>query len=393
MTGLATDQKNETALPVLVVDDEPCLRYMVTQWLGSAGFACVEAENAEAAWEYLQNNQVHVVTLDIHMPGTPGSELLVRIKEDLPDTEVIIMTARAETEIAIELLTHGAAAYLIKPVNYDELIVQVTRAVERRQLVIERRQYTRNLEDKVREQTLTIRRAHEETIHRLVNASAYRDEETGAHIKRVGLLSALLAEAAGWSAEAVEHIRMAASMHDLGKIGIPDAILQKPGRLTRDEFEIMKSHTIVGGRVLADAESPMLRMACDIALNHHERWDGTGYPNGIAESAIPQSARIVSIVDVYDALTHDRVYRPAFSEAESLEMVKKCRGTQFDPALVDLFFKILPDLRRIALENPDEAPGESCQTYPPLDIRTAPPPGSLVVQPQKPTPEIPAVPL
>jgi putative two-component system response regulator len=246
--------------------------------------------------------------------------------------------------------------------------------------VIERRQYTRNLEEKVREQTLTLRRAHEETIHRLVNVSAYRDEETGAHIKRVGLFSAVLAESAGWPAEAVEHIRMAASMHDVGKIGIPDAILRKPGRLSPDEFEIMKSHTVIGARMLADAKSPMLRMACDIALHHHERWDGAGYPTGVGGSSITQSARIASIADVYDALTHDRVYRPAFSEAEALEMMEKGRATQFDPSLLELFFRSLPDLRRIAFQNPDETSGDLCQTNSSLDVRTAPLPGFLAMQ-------------
>jgi len=371
----AIDQtSNPAGAPVLVVDDEPVLRYMVTRWLAADGYVCAEAESAEAAWRHLQNNEVHLVTLDVNMPGMPSKQLLDRIKERLPETEVLMLTARAEAVSAIEFLTRGAAAYLIKPVNRGELIFQVEKALEHRQLKIGQREYTQNLEERVREQTLQIRRAHEETIHRLVNASAYRDEETGAHIKRVGLFGGALAQAAGWPPDQVEHMRMAACMHDVGKIGIPDAILLKPGRLTRDEFELMKTHTAIGARMLADAESPMLRIAHDIALNHHERWDGTGYPRGLADSAIPESARITSIVDVYDALTHDRVYRPAFPETKALDMIENGRGTQFDPSLLDLFFSTLPHLRQIALLNPDESKPDTCELLPILDVRAESPP-------------------
>lgn len=358
-----------TSTPILVVDDEPVIRFMVTQWLASEGYDCAEAESAEAAWRHLQHNEVHLVTLDINMAGMPSRELLDRIKEDFPEMEVLMLTARAEAELAIEFLTRGASAYLIKPVNGEELIFHVEKALEHRQLLIERREHTQNLEAQVREQTLKIRRAHEETIYRLVNASAYRDEETGAHIKRVGLFSAVLAQARGWPNEQVEHIRMAACMHDVGKIGIPDAILRKPGQLGRDEYELMKTHTVIGARMLSDAESPMLQVAYGIALNHHERWDGTGYPNGLAESEIAESARITSIVDVYDALTHDRVYRRAFPEAKALDMMENGRGTQFDPDLFDLFLEVLPEIRQIALLNPDEANSGQCELLPIVDVR------------------------
>jgi len=377
MLNTATDQTiRPTGTPILVVDDEPVIRYMVTRWLANDGYDCTEAENAETAWQHLQNNEVHLVTLDINMAGMPSKELLDRIEEDLPETEVLMLTARAETESAIEFLTRGASAYLIKPVNREELVFQVEKALEHRQFMIERREHMQNLEEKVREQTLQIRRAHEETIHRLVNASAYRDEETGAHIKRVGLFGAALAQAAGRPADQVEHMRMAACMHDVGKIGIPDAILQKPDQLTRKEFEIMKTHTAIGARMLADAQSPMLRIAYEIALFHHERWDGAGYPNGIAKSAIPESARITTIVDVYDALTHDRVYREAFAEAEALDMMENGRETQFDPSLLDLFLQMLPDIRQIALTNPDESSSGQCQLLPILDVRTETPPST-----------------
>ncbi|MDP6717728.1 MAG: HD domain-containing protein, partial [Pirellulaceae bacterium] len=174
------------------------------------------------------------------------------------------------------------------------------------------------------------------------------------HVKRVGLFSAVIAEAAGWPAAEAERIRMAAPMHDVGKIGIPDAILQKPGKLTHDEFEIMKSHAVIGAELLEGSESPMLETAQDIALHHHERWDGRGYPHGLAAMEITESSRIVAIVDVYDALTHDRVYRPALPEEKALAMMRADRGRHFDPHLLDLFFEVLPEIRAIAGLYPDE---------------------------------------
>jgi len=199
------------------------------------------------------------------------------------------------------------------------------------------------------------RRAHEETIHWLVKVSLYRDEETGAHIQRTGWYSELLAATAGWPRELVDQIRLAAPMHDLGKIGIPDAILRKPGKLTRDETTIMQTHTLLGAKMLTGATTPVLCMAREIAMCHHERWDGGGYPAGLAGQEIPETARIVAIVDFYDALSHDRVYRPAFPEAEVVRMLREGRGTHFDPRLLDIFLSLLPEMRAIAQAVPDDA--------------------------------------
>lgn len=213
------------------------------------------------------------------------------------------------------------------------------------------------LEKTLREQTVALRRSQEEIIHRLVSASLYRDGETGMHIRRTGLLSGFLAKAAAWSAGEAENLRFAAPMHDVGKIGIPDAILRKPGKLTAEEFEIMKTHSVIGAKLLAGSDIPMLKMAEEVALNHHERWDGAGYPNGLAGHAIPESARIVAIVDVFDALTHNRVYRPALSEEEALVIMRQGAGSHFDPMLLSLFFSHFEEICRLAAENPDEAPG------------------------------------
>jgi putative two-component system response regulator len=211
------------------------------------------------------------------------------------------------------------------------------------------------------------RRAHEETIHWLVKVSMYRDEETGAHIQRTGWFSEMLAATTGWRSELVDQIRLAAPMHDLGKIGIPDAILRKPGKHTREETAVMQTHTLLGAKMLAGATTPVLAMAREIALCHHERWDGSGYPSGLSGTDIPEAARIVAIVDFFDAVSHDRVYRPAFPEAEVLKMLREGRGKHFDPRLLDLFLSVLPEMRAIVQAVPDEV--ENHDEWTPLSAR------------------------
>jgi putative two-component system response regulator len=276
-----------------------------------------------------------------------------------------MVTAEGDSGKAIQALTDGACGYLIKPVDRQELLIQVKNGLGRRRLEIENREYTHRLEDKVREQTRTICLAYEEAIHRLVRASLYRDQETGAHIKRTGWYSELLAAAAGWDRDQADQIRMAAPMHDIGKIGIPDAVLRKPAALTSDEIAVMKTHAELGAKLLSGSQSAVLRMAEEIARCHHERWDGAGYPAGLKGKEIPEAARIVAIVDVYDALTHDRVYRPAMSEKAVLKIIKEGRGTHFDPRLLDIFLTLLPEMSAIAaaVTDDDEAFGRS--DYPP----------------------------
>ena len=287
------------------------------------------------------------------MPGRSGLQLLDDVHKEFPDAAVLMMTAVNDTKTAIKALTNGAWGYLVKPVEREELLFQVRGALERRQLIVERRQYTRSLEEKVRLATQEIRRAHEETIYRLAAASLWRDEETGMHIRRTGLLSELVAKAAGWSSADAEILRMAAPMHDVGKIGIPDAILRKPGKLTPEEFEVMKTHTTIGAKMLAGSQSAILAMASQIAISHHEHWDGSGYPQGLAGAAIPEAARIVTIVDNYDALSHDRIYRSAMPEAEVLDYLRRGAGNHFDPLLLALFFSCLDEVRQVTQEHRD----------------------------------------
>lgn len=250
-------------------------------------------------------------------------------------------------------LTYLLATYTWSVKTRTERIEQIVAA-----RTAEIRRKDKQLQEAQELRNKAIRKAHEETIQRLVTASLCRDEETGMHIKRTGLLSEMLAKAAGWSDFDAETIRLAAPMHDVGKIGIPDAILRKPQELTPEEYNIMKTHTTIGARMLAGSQSQTLAMAYDIALCHHERWDGRGYPRGLSGDAIPMAARIVSIVDVYDAVSHDRVYRKALPDADILKVFERGAGTQFDPKLTAIFLAHYDEARRIAGEHPDSAAAE-----------------------------------
>jgi putative two-component system response regulator len=339
---------------VLVVDDEAALCQLLVRWLTGEGWHCLSASSAVEALEIMLAHPVQVVTTDLNMPEHNGVWLLEQITKLYPEASVLMLTAATDTQQAVEALTKGAVGYLFKPIQWQEYAHRVRQAWERGQLLRDRRDYLRTLERRVFDQTVALRLAQEETIHRLVMASACRDQETGAHIRRTGLLSECLALAAGWSDVEAEQLRMAAPMHDVGKIGIPDAILCKRGTLTDGEFNIMKRHTLIGARMLAGSNSPVLQLAEKIALSHHERWDGDGYPHQLSGEQIPEAARILTIVDVYDAISHDRVYRPAMQEHVILEIMRRGIGTHFDPQLLLLFLANYERIRAIAEANPDE---------------------------------------
>ncbi|MES2788884.1 MAG: HD domain-containing phosphohydrolase [Planctomycetota bacterium] len=361
---------NSTQQPaqVLIVDDERYVREIVLKWLERVGYECTCAESVGAAREILEQRTFDLITSDISMPGESGMELLRLVRDKYPDTAVLMLTANADTRLAVQALTLGAYGYLLKPVEREELLCQIERALEHNRLVVENREYTNLLEWKVREQTRHIRLAHEETIQRLVTACMFRDDETGGHIKRTGLASALVAQAAGWSTEMVELIQLAAPMHDVGKVGIPDAILRKPGKLTPEEFRIMQQHTVIGADMLSGSLSPVLQMAEQIAHFHHERWDGTGYPNRLAGEDIPKAARILAIIDVYDALTHDRVYRRALPEEQVLQIIEAGRGTHFDPGVVRAFFEALPGIRAVNVYELDPELDAYSESAPQLQV-------------------------
>lgn len=332
---------------ILVVDDETAISRLVSQFLENQGYVCETCENGALAIEKISSGRFDLVISDINMPVMSGIRLLAAVKKSHPDIAFIMLTAVDDHRTAVRALELGAFGFIIKPFEANELFINVTNSLRRRELEMERDQYEERLEREVRERTAEIRATQEQVIVRLVTASGCRDEETGEHIRRMGEYASILARALGWNANEVDEMRLAASMHDVGKIGVADAILRKPGKLTSEEFEQMKEHTSIGARILEGSSIALLKLAHDIALYHHEKWNGSGYPQGLSGQAIPLCARIVAICDVYDALISDRVYRPALPEAEALAIVKGGRGEHFDPHILDLFLEQLPHIQTI----------------------------------------------
>ncbi|AII61516.1 HD domain-containing phosphohydrolase [Dehalococcoides mccartyi] len=332
------DLKQDT---LLIVDDEELIRQLLRVKFSGENYQCLTAVNGIEAIELIKGIQIAVVLLDINMPGKTGIETLQDIKTLKPDTEVIMATAINDIEIALKCLRLGAYDYVIKPFNLEELIHITKRAQEHRRLILENRSYQLELEKKVSERTEELRQALDklktaslDTIFRLSRAAEYKDEDTGMHIRRIGRYAAQIAETMGLPAEQIESFLYAAPMHDIGKIGIPDHILLKPGTLTPQEWEIMKQHTIIGANILEGAASEIIKQGAVIALNHHEKWDGSGYPNGLKGENIPLAGRITAIVDVFDALTSKRPYRlQSFSVPEALKMIEENVGKQFDPEI------------------------------------------------------------
>lgn len=341
---------------ILIAEDDAITRRRLRHFLEKWDHHVITSENGLDALEHFLSKEVDIVITDWMMPEMDGLELVGHIRSrgrEKPYVYTILLTSRGDKEDVVKGLSEvGVDDYVVKPFEPDELRARLT--VGERTVTLERRlrEYGKGLEKIVQKQTRLIRQTQEETIIRLLTALESRDEETGGHVRRIGLFSAHLAEAAGWTKQQVDDIRLAAPMHDIGKIGVPDAILQKKGPLTPDEFEVIKSHTTIGGQILGDSEFPMLQMAQDIALFHHEKWEGKGYPENRKGDDIPEASRIVALVDVYDALSQDRVYRKAEPEEEVLRKMEEAKGIHFDPYYYDLFIQSLPAFRRIASENP-----------------------------------------
>jgi len=346
---------------ILIVDDEEQIRTLLARLLGAHGYECLTAESAAAARRVLKETNVALVLSDVNMPGESGIEFTREVLAHHPETAVVMVTGMDDptyAEVAIEL---GAYGYVLKPFKPNELIINVGNALRRRTLEIENRIHRELLEQTVLARTTALRetiaqlessdtelrRLREETIRRLSWAAEFRNQETGEHIVRMSLYCALLARLAGLDTEQAELIRIASPMHDVGKIGIPDRILLKPGRLTAEEREVMEAHTEMGHRILAGSGVELLDLAAEMALTHHERIDGSGYPRGLAGNAIPVEGRICAIADVFDALTSDRVYRQAFQPDEARELMLQGSGTQFDADLLDLFTVSFDDVLAI----------------------------------------------
>ena len=341
---------------ILIAEDDAITRRRLQHFLEKWDYNVQEALDGLDALEKFLSSDIDLVITDWKMPEMDGLELVRHIRNrgpEKPFVYTILLTSRGDKDDVVKALAEtGVDDYIVKPFEPDELRARVAVGIRTVRLERTLREYGHGLEKIVRKQTRQIRQTQEETIIRLLTALESRDEETGGHVRRIGLYSAHLAQAAGWPTEKVDDIRLAAPMHDIGKIGVPDAILQKNGKLTIEEFEIIKSHTTIGGQILGDSEFPMLQMAHEIALYHHEKWEGGGYPSNLQGDDIPDVARIVALVDVYDALSQDRVYRKASPEKEVLELMEAGRGNHFDPFFYDLFLDSIPAFRRIAQANP-----------------------------------------
>ena len=352
-----------TRARLVIIDDDPTNLRVARAYLRRAGYPLVFTyEEPLEALAALQRMPPDLVLTDINMPGLSGLELLRRMRQNpaLALVPVVCLSASLDVASKRQALEHGAYDFLSKPFDPAELLPRVRNALLLKSYQDDLRTRTATLESEVRARTLELEESRREVIHRLARAAEFRDNETGRHVVRVGKYAAILAAELGCDKATCELIELAAPLHDIGKIGIPDAILLKPGRLTADEYTTMKQHAAIGERIvgpMADddwaarigtltrqhgvsnvvPESPVLAMAGRIAATHHERWDGSGYPRGLAGEAIPLEGRITSVADVFDALCSARPYKPAFPLSQCLAILEEGRDTQFDGRVLDAF--------------------------------------------------------
>lgn len=341
---------------VLVVEDDDAIRELIVDTMRQQ-FTALQARDGEAALELLAtlDGSPDVVLTDLAMPRKDGFELAkaLRAAAGTADVPILMLTGNADRSFKLKALEFGINDFVTKPFDISEVFLRARNLASVRHAQQVLAGYTDELEERVTERTQALERAlsqltrtHEdlltaraEAVHVLGVACEYRDDDTAAHIKRMALYTRVIAEQMGFDSAYVQLLETAAPMHDIGKIGVPDSILLKPGKLTPEEYKIMQQHPGIGARILASSTSPMLREAYDIALSHHEKWDGSGYPQGLKGESIPVSARIVALADVFDALTQKRVYKPAFEIDASLKIIDQGIGKHFDPNVVNAFKK------------------------------------------------------
>ncbi|WP_341678150.1 HD domain-containing phosphohydrolase [Niveibacterium sp. SC-1] len=326
-------------MKVIIIDDTPVNLALMQALISRVDGCETEAfADPQAGLERALTGAPDLLIVDFMMPGMDGLELISRFRavhaEDVP---VLMVTAAHEKEIRYQALESGATDFLSKPIDKHEFIPRVRNMLALRRHAVALGNRAEELAEAVRIATADIHEREHETVIKLARAAEFRDPETGAHIQRMAHFSCLIGRRLGLDAEFLEHLLDAAPMHDVGKLGTPDAILLKPGRLTPEEFEVMKQHATIGHEILKDSASPVLRLAAEIAHSHHEHFDGSGYPRGLAGEDIPLSGRIVAIADVFDALTSERPYKSAWSLEDTRAHLELGRGRHFDPACLDAF--------------------------------------------------------
>jgi putative two-component system response regulator len=340
---------------VLVVDDEPANVALIESILERNGFSRVRSVTDPRQFrQVFLDQQPDIILLDLHMPHVDGIELLSMIRELRREGEflpALVLSADATPKARHDALGAGATDFLTKPLDTTEVGLRVLNYLEARRLHLRLAQHTRELNQLVASRTTALERAQSETLQRLYLVSEFRDDETHEHTNRVGHSSGRLALLSGQTAERSELIENAAPLHDIGKVGIPDYVLLKPGKLTPEEFEIVREHPGIGARLIGETDSEVLRLAKVIAESHHERWNGGGYPNGLRGEAIPIEGRIVTVCDVFDALTHERPYKTAWTVEQAIEELLLQRNKFFDAQLVELFVEqVIPKLPWVASE-------------------------------------------
>lgn len=347
--GINTMYNKENAR-ILIVDDEPVNLKLLDKMLSAQGYSnLVLIQDPRQVLDVYRQQRIDLVLLDINMPHLDGFGVMEQLKtlDDPLLPPVVILTAQHSQDFLLRALNAGARDFITKPFDRNELLARVRNMLDAHlahRLVYEQKDV---LDDMVQERTDELRRTRLQVVQRLGRAAEYRDNETGNHILRMSHISALLAKSIGWTEADCELMLHASPMHDIGKIGIPDHILLKPGKFEPEEWEIMKTHAIIGANILEGDDSDLMKCAGEIALSHHEKWDGTGYPYGLFGEAIPLTGRIAALADVFDALTSERPYKNAWTVEAAVGWIKENRGTHFDPDLVEVFLTQLPEILKI----------------------------------------------
>lgn len=346
-------------LKILIVDDKEANIIFLRLLFKREGFKqIITTTDSRKAIPLVTEEKPDIVLLDLMMPHLNGFEVMAQLKSVIPENEylpILVLTADSTKESKQRSLNEGALDFLVKPLDATEVVQRTINLLHTRHLHQKQKLYNQELEDAVNNRTKELAKANlqlsdvnkalenasSEILERLARAAEYRDDNTGQHTHRVGSLSYEVARGLGLPDKFCELIMSAARLHDLGKLGIPDNILLKPGKLTDEEMTIMKTHCNIGAKLLSGGSGDLLKMAETIALTHHEHWDGKGYPQGLQGENIPIEGRIVAIVDVFDTLTHSRPYKKAWSKEDSINLIQHQSGFHFDPNIVPVFFKII----------------------------------------------------
>jgi putative two-component system response regulator len=373
-----SDRNDNSNACILIVDDEALTIEVVSHHLQQAGYGnVISTDQAAQALPMVGLYRPDLLLLDIQMPVVNGIEILRVLRSDaeLRHTPVVILTGNSDSETKLIALQSGASDLLTKPVHHQELLVRLGNILKLKAYQDQLRRHSEELEVAVRRRTAELEASRLEVIHCLARAAEFRDDDTGRHVIRVGRYARIIGEELGLPAAELDVLEPAAQLHDVGKIGIPDAVLLKPGKLTVEEFEAMqkhcgfgkkitapltdrdsgelRNHTEIGARIMDTSSSPILVMARRIALTHHEHWDGNGYPLGLAGEDIPLEGRITAVADVFDALSSKRPYKPAFPLKKCFSIMSEANGTQFDPRILEAFFARRDDIIRVQIDQAD----------------------------------------